>query len=118
VTKAERKVETVCNEITKGIVRKRGFNLISRLLGLIQVGLFPNFEKVGMKRVWISNDCTQCGLCAASCPMSNLICEDNKIVAKGKCVMCYRCINSCPQKAISVFLRGKVKKQYKGVYHG
>jgi hypothetical protein len=36
ITKAERKIQIVCDEIKKGIVRKRGFNPVSRALGLIR----------------------------------------------------------------------------------
>jgi len=32
---------------------------------------------------------------------------------KNNCITCYRCVNKCPEKAITVFVRGRVKKQYK-----
>ena len=116
VTKAERKIQVVCDEITKGVIKKRGFNPVSRALGLIQGVFYPKFEKAGMDKVWIGDDCTQCNLCVSICPMNNFENENGKITPKHNCTMCYRCINKCPQKAISVYLRGKVKKQYRGVY--
>jgi ferredoxin len=34
--------------------------------------------------------------------MQNLIIKDGKAVNLGKCAMCYRCISSCPKKAITL----------------
>ena len=34
--------------------------------------------------------------------MENLVIENNKAVAKNRCTMCYRCISSCPQQAITL----------------
>jgi len=116
VKKAERKMQTVCDEITYGVIKKRGFNPVSRALGLIQGVFYPKFEKIGMDRVWIGDNCTQCNLCVTICPMNNFENESGKVKPKNNCTMCYRCINKCPKKSISVYLRGKVKKQYKGLY--
>jgi ferredoxin len=116
IKKAERKMRTVCDEITKGIVKKRGFNPVSRALGLIQGVFYPKFEKAGMDKVWVGDGCTQCNLCVTVCPMNNFENKNGKITPQKNCVLCYRCINKCPQKAISVCFRKKVKKQYKGLY--
>jgi ferredoxin len=110
-------MQSVCGEIKNGIIRKRGFNFLSRALGLIQGVFYPTLEKIGLGRVWIDNDCTQCNLCVSVCPMKNLENKNGKITSKQNCTMCYRCINKCPQKAISVYLKGKVKKQYNGLEH-
>jgi ferredoxin len=115
IDKAEQKMKTVCGEIKAGIIRKRGFNPVSRVLGLPQGSIFPTFEKMGIDKVWIDKDCTRCNLCVELCPMGNFEDKDGKIVTKANCMMCYRCINKCPQKAIAVFLKGKVKTQYKGI---
>jgi len=111
---AQKKMKTVCEDIKHGRIKKRGFNPISRALGLIQGFFLPGIEKRGKSKVWIDKDCNLCGLCVSICPMDNFTYENSKIETKGNCMICYRCINRCPQKAISVFLRGKVKKQYAG----
>jgi len=113
ITKAERKMQVVCDNIAKNIIYKRGFNPCSRVLGLIQGVFYPKLEKAGMDKVWIDGDCDLCNLCVDICPMSNFENANGKITPKHNCTMCYRCINRCPQKAISVYLRSKVKKQYK-----
>ena len=112
---AQRKIETVCRDISNGVIRKRGFNPGSRLLGLIQGVFLPGIEERARDRVWIDDDCNQCGLCISMCPMNNFSVDSSKVITKNNCMMCYRCINKCPQKAIAVFLRGKVKDQYIGV---
>jgi NAD-dependent dihydropyrimidine dehydrogenase PreA subunit len=113
--KAERKMQSVCNDITNGIVKQRGFNIISRILGLPQGVLWPLFEKRVRDSVRISASCTQCGLCESVCPMDNLKIKNGKTEHKHNCIVCYRCVNQCPEKAITVVFHGKVRNQYKGV---
>jgi ferredoxin len=115
ITKAERKMQLVCCNIKNGKIKKRGFNIFSRILGLPQGLLMPKFEKKALDSVKINNNCTQCGLCVSICPMNNFEIQNNKIVTKQNCTICYRCINKCPEKAIAVFLKTKVKKQYRGI---
>jgi len=115
ITSAFWKMKDVCNEINYGVTTKRGFNPVSRLLGLIQGSFFPGIEKRASKKVWIDSDCDCCGLCVSLCPMNNFSLNNGMIETNNNCMMCYRCINKCPQMAISVFLRKKVKTQYKGI---
>jgi len=111
---AERKMRTVCENIKAGVVKRRGFNIVSRLLGLPQGLFMPVLERKLQGSVKINSNCTQCGLCSSICPMKNLTAESGKIAQENNCIACYRCVNKCPEKAITVFFHGKVKKQYKG----
>jgi ferredoxin len=113
--KTRRKMQKVCENIKRGKVKKRGFNPLSRLLGLPQAGLVPGAEKRADKSVKITQDCTNCGLCVSACPMKNLVSEKEQITHKNNCTICYRCVNLCPKKAITIGFHGKVKKQYKGL---
>ena len=113
--KANKKMQTLCDDITNGVIKKRGFNPASRALGLIQGLFFPKIEKWAEKRVWIDDDCNKCLLCVTVCPTNNFECRDTEVKIGNRCMMCLRCINRCPQKAIAVSLRKKVKKQYTGV---
>jgi len=115
LTKARKRMQRVCEDIKSGTVKKRGFNPVSRALGLIQGTFLPGIERRAKSKVWIDEKCNLCSLCVSICPVRNFICENGGIETKNNCMMCYRCINKCPQKAIKVFLRGKVKKQYSGV---
>lgn len=113
---ADKKIVTICDYINKGIVRKRGFNALSRYLGFITQRLYFNkVEQKAKNNVRINSDCISCMLCVDICPMQNLKSVDNKIIPKGNCTLCYRCVNKCPSKAITVFVHGKVKKQYAGI---
>ena len=113
---AEKKMQKVCQEIKAGIIKKRGFNPISRILGLPQGLLMPLFEYLAKDNVRIRNNCTGCGICVKACPMKNFKLENNKATAKGNCVMCYRCVNLCPEKCITTLLHFKVKNQYSNKY--
>ena len=113
--KAERKIQGLCHNIENGIHRKRGFNIVSRALGLIQAPLALPIERTANNSVRINENCTNCELCVSICPMSNLALENKSIKHNHNCTVCYRCVNKCPQKAITVVFHGKVKKQYMGV---
>ena len=113
---AEQKMKLVCNNISNGIIKKRGFNIFSRMLGLFQGLFMPMIEQKSMNSVKITKDCNRCCLCVSSCPMKNLEYKNESIVQNSNCTICYRCINLCPQKAITVFFREKVKVQYKGLF--
>ena len=110
--RSERRMEGVCRNIEAGIVKKRGFNVLSRALGLIQAPLLSPVEKKANNSVRVSGGCTKCGICVSACPMNNLVCDDVGISHMHNCTMCYRCINRCPEKAITIVFHGKVKEQY------
>ena len=112
--KTAQKMQIVCGHIKQGKVKRRGFNPISRGLGLLQGVFLSSTERLANKTVRIDKDCTRCGVCVKICPMENLALDDGEITHHHNCTMCYRCINKCPEKAINVVFRGKVKKQYKG----
>ncbi|MCL2070270.1 MAG: EFR1 family ferrodoxin [Treponema sp.] len=117
IKKAERKMELVCSKIRAGIIKKRGFNVVSRILGLSQRVFMPILERNAraMDSVKVNNDCVQCRLCVSICPMNNLEYQDGKIAHRSNCTICCRCVNSCPEKAITVLFHGKVKRQYRGL---
>lgn len=116
IINAEHKINIVCENIKKGIIKKRGFNIFSKYLGLFCQRLyFHSFEKKAKKDVKITADCIVCAKCIEICPMKNLKLLDNRIEQNGNCTLCYRCVNMCPRKAITVFIHSKVKKQYKGI---
>ena len=112
--RAERKLHVICDNIKSGIVKKRGFNALSKLFGAMEGSFAPKMESAARNAIKINKNCTQCGLCVSICPTHNYIYENEKIAVKQNCTLCYRCINKCPQKAISIFLHHKVKKQYTG----
>ena len=113
--KANKKLDKVCNNIKKGIIRKRGWNIISTLLGKTQNIAYPKMEEQARHSFIAYSTCTQCGLCVELCPMENLEIINGKVVQKDNCTICYRCVNICPQKAATVYFRTKPKIQYEGI---
>ncbi|MCL2376593.1 MAG: EFR1 family ferrodoxin [Defluviitaleaceae bacterium] len=124
---AESKTERICKDINNGIIKRRGFSPVAKLLGKAQgipwqgdsanpAAIKGTMEAKAKSSVKIDDDCTVCGLCATVCPMKNLEIADGKVLHKSNCTMCYRCINLCPHKAITVFFHKKPKWQYKGLY--
>ena len=126
---AEKKMNRVCQNINSGVIKKRGFSLLSRLMGKIQgipwQGDSKNphaspgtMEYKAMHSVKIDASCTVCGICVTRCPMKNLEPQNDIIGHKNNCTICYRCINLCPHKAITVFFHKKPKWQYEGLSIG
>jgi ferredoxin len=123
---AEVKINKICRRIKEGKVKKRGFSLVSRLLGKVQgkpwqgdsrnphaaEGTMEYKAKHGVR---IDEDCISCNACVHQCPMKNLENNQEIIVPKDNCTMCYRCVNLCPKRAITVFFHKKPKWQYKSI---
>ena len=117
--KAEQKLCRASRNITAGVVKKRGFNPVSRYLGLwTQRAHFGILEKKAERDVRISAACNNCGKCVRICPMKNLKITDQGVAQLNRCTLCYRCVNQCPQKAITVLVHAKVRKQYPGIVRG
>ena len=112
VPKSQRKMQSVCDNIKAGKVKKRGFNVFSRFFGLFQGVFLSTLEKKANNSVKVTSDCTGCGICVEVCPMNNLVLGGENISHNHNCTMCYRCINKCPHGAITVFWHGKVKERY------
>jgi len=119
--KANKKINRICCNIKKGIVKKRGFSTGSKLLGFMQgkpwqkdtsSAVASRLEKMMQSDVKIHSECNNCNLCTKICPMKNLASENGEIRQQNNCIACYRCVNRCPQKAVTVFIHSKPKWQY------
>ena len=113
VIHAEAKLERAYREIRSGTIRRKGFNKTSRFLGLFQsVPWLAGIEHVLRRDIRISKHCTSCELCTKICPIGNLRMRRGKIVHKNNCTVCYRCVNRCPSRAITVMFHWKPPWQY------
>lgn len=116
IIRARKKMNRICRDIKKGIIRKKGFHLFSKLLGLSQGLSWPKLE-ARMASAWrADNSCNGCRICEKLCPVNNLEWNGRKMVQKNNCVICFRCVNKCPKRAITILSRSKVKEQYTGIY--
>ena len=59
--------------------------------------------KLVYRNLKTNGNCINCGQCAKSCPVSNLIMQDGKLVIKNSngCMRCLRCVQICSKKAIN-----------------
>lgn len=115
IVAAEKKMDKVCENLKKGIIKKRGFNSFSHFIGKSQSASWPKVEAKNKSSVKVDKDCTRCGACVKLCPTKNLTLGENGIKQNGNCILCYRCVNACPKKAITVLVHKKPKNQYKGI---
>lgn len=103
VKAADHKIEKTAKKIKNGKYPHDGIYFYDRIAGVICQRLWCYGKtKDYAKGLKISTECIGCGLCEKLCPMGNLHMENGKAVAESRCTMCYRCISSCPKKAITL----------------
>ncbi len=115
--KANRRIDKFAKDILGGKGRRRGFSPLSHAVGYFcQRKYFRKGEAEKRKKLSIDKTrCVGCGLCAKHCPVQNLKKEGDEIVPAGKCALCYRCVNLCPKKAITIVGKAPPKDQYRGL---
>lgn len=47
----------------------------------------------------VSDDCTQCGLCAQNCPVGAIDLHNPRLIHMEKCITCCACMKNCPEHA-------------------
>lgn len=103
VIEADKKIEQAAENIKKGMYPKEGLSFFYHIAGLFGQRLWFYSKTTGYSdKLKISYSCIGCGLCESLCPMKNIKVKDGKAVGGDKCTMCYRCISSCPKKAITL----------------
>lgn len=59
----------------------------------------------GDSKLWVvdfiavSDECTQCGVCAEGCPVGAIDPENSSVIDTERCITCCACIKHCPKKA-------------------
>ncbi len=66
--------------------------------------LLALFSKSPMIRRQVSDKCNQCGKCVRQCPMSAMEIENPENAFHSECIVCRRCEEICPEKAVSFSL--------------
>lgn len=75
--------------------------------GLVNYG-FRNFM-LKNQVFEVSGSCVACGICAASCPTSNIFIYDGKATFGENCTSCYSCLHRCPMQAVNI--KGKTENR-------
>lgn len=116
------KAELYAIDFAKERFYKIGDHFSAMLLGAFQRIPFSKMERRLSKNIRFDwSRCIACGLCTEICPVDNLsLILDSKagepaVAQAGKCSICYRCVNQCPQKAISILGKRPPREQYKGI---
>lgn len=74
----------------------------------------------GVTELWdvdfiaVSDQCTQCSVCAEVCPVGAVDPQDSSMIDQIKCITCCACLKKCPQNARSM-KPGPVKEAQKRV---
>ena len=94
--------------------RQLGAKIREKLLSIESAGQIEDIAVPGehpydgVAELWdvdfiaVSQECTQCGICAQNCPTGAIDHEDSSVIDIVKCITCCACIKICPQKARSI----------------
>ncbi len=114
--RVHRKVAFLIHRIQTNRPYRLGSNPFSLMLGLLQRFPYEHFDQQSMANLIKidAKSCIQCMRCIELCPVHNLDFEENQVMTRGHCEVCYRCLNHCPTKAIRIVGRKAPKHPYHG----
>ncbi len=111
-------IEKYCMNFANNVFIKRGDTKRALLIGALNRVPFSKLERKLARNVKINlRTCTRCEKCVLSCPVNNLRLEDGRIMQSCKCIVCYRCVNLCPTKSMSILSKKPPIEQYEGISH-
>ena len=104
--RANAKLERTSEAFAAGNPPQEGLGILCRIAGLLGQRLWMKiWDKTPFAKRKPSLDmarCSGCGECTKSCPMQNIKIAHGKARFGELCTICYRCVNKCKQKAITI----------------
>ena len=104
VIQAEERIKSAVYNLKNGTPTKDGLGFLCHIAGLLgqRLWFYRKTQEYSDKIQIDTNACIKCGKCAVVCPMNNLSLSEDKMIADGRCTLCYRCVNQCSKKAITI----------------
>jgi ferredoxin/flavodoxin len=97
---AARHAQTMATDLLTGTKRLQNNTIISTAL----TAGFSGMESIGArffgKHLTVTHSCNHCGICIRNCPTRNITEHEGRILFDSQCVLCLRCVYSCPVQAI------------------
>ena len=105
IKQTEQKIARTVESTKSGRYPKDGLYFWNHLAGLFgqRLWFIPTARALRSKLKIDASKCSGCGVCAAGCPTKSIAIQNGKAVfAPGSCTLCYRCVNHCPARAITL----------------
>ena len=104
VIQAEERIKSAVCNLKNGTPTKDGLGFLCHIAGLLgqRLWFYIKTQEYSDKIQIDTDACIKYGKCALVCPMNNLSLSEDKIIADGRCTLCYRCVNQCSEKAITI----------------
>lgn len=105
IKRSEQKIERAVDSTKNGRYPKDGLSVWHFLAGLFgqRLWFIPTVKALRSKLKIDAEKCSGCGVCATGCPTKSIAIQNGKAVfAPGSCALCYRCVNHCPARAITL----------------
>ena len=105
IKQTEQKIARAVESTKNGRYPKDGLSVWHFLAGLFgqRLWFIPTVKALRSKLKIDAQKCSGCGTCAAGCPTKSIAIQKGKAVfAPGSCTLCYRCVNHCPARAITL----------------
>lgn len=104
VQRADKKILRAAQRMKEGQPYHNGLYAVEQIAGFLTQRFWfsPKMKKYSSDLKIEREACIGCGKCVVLCPMNNIIIDDHKAKANKRCTLCYRCVQQCPQQAITL----------------
>ena len=111
-------IADIVEETEKARMNQKVFVAPMKMGALLTGGLlrflYTAIERHMKRKLWATDACTQCQLCAQICPSGNITVLPSAVQFGSVCFLCMRCVNQCPSEAIQIGSATRGKFRWKG----